>query len=493
MDDLASNQSAINESAINETKMDDAAERQGQLDLLAEIRAQDPSSGAGPIGRARGAAMDDGAVLKVRHDMIAPARGNRPSGMDAEALAGLAASIHEWGLLQPLVVAPPDGSDRPYRIVAGERRWRAIGLLIAAGSWPEGRPLRCVAAPPCDDAHLALARLTENIQREDLNPLDECELIAAAVAAHDAIAPGRGTAVVATALGKKLRWVQIRRRVGDHLGPIDKARLRAGDIGIAEARALVAEPKPGDGAGQDNGSTDSGAAGDAGRADATASACADGGAESAAPVPPQAAEVGYAGVRRTPTAGGADESAADERDASSANAPEKSAAARRADHMATLAPVTETRLVRAIALDVVATAAVLTPGDPFPARLVMADPRTGVCVDYVRAPAGEDGAGEAATAEPPFVKATATGAAAEPHLLDARAERATGAAAPSSAVVPSRDGVPGTTGDAHLDLRGLVGRNFGAVVAGMLEIPRFLRRNEDGSRAFPDAKPEDGR
>ncbi len=83
--------------------------------------------------------------------------------MDKQALADLAESIREQGLLQPIVVRELDTGN--YEIVAGERRWRAAQL---AGL--ESIPALVRRVP--DEAALAIA-LIENIQREDLNPLEE--------------------------------------------------------------------------------------------------------------------------------------------------------------------------------------------------------------------------------------------------------------------------------------------------------------------------------
>jgi ParB family chromosome partitioning protein len=83
--------------------------------------------------------------------------------MDQQALAELAASIRSQGLMQPLLVRPVD-RDR-YELIAGERRWRAAQM---AGL--EEVPVLVREVP--DDAALAMS-LIENIQRENLNPLEE--------------------------------------------------------------------------------------------------------------------------------------------------------------------------------------------------------------------------------------------------------------------------------------------------------------------------------
>ena len=94
---------------------------------------------------------------------IRPGKYQPRTRMDQEALAELAASIKAQGLMQPVVVRPVE-RDR-YELIAGERRWRAAQL---AGL--EEVPAIVREVP--DEAALAMS-LIENIQREDLNPMEE--------------------------------------------------------------------------------------------------------------------------------------------------------------------------------------------------------------------------------------------------------------------------------------------------------------------------------
>ena len=88
---------------------------------------------------------------------------------DAESLAELAASIREQGIIQPLLVRPL--ADRPghYQIVAGERRWRAA-RQAGLGQVP-------VHVREMSDAEVMAAALIENLQREDLNPMEEAQAL----------------------------------------------------------------------------------------------------------------------------------------------------------------------------------------------------------------------------------------------------------------------------------------------------------------------------
>lgn len=87
-------------------------------------------------------------------------------GFDSEALAHLAMSLRQKGVIQPLVVRPLEGTDT-FEIVAGERRWRAAQMA--------GLAEVPVVVRDFDDNEVLQVALIENIQREDLNPLEEAE------------------------------------------------------------------------------------------------------------------------------------------------------------------------------------------------------------------------------------------------------------------------------------------------------------------------------
>lgn len=101
-------------------------------------------------------------------DAIEPGRYQPRSAMDPDRLQELADSIKEQGLVQPIVVRPLARPGR-YELIAGERRWRACRM---AGMDTIPALVREIA----DEATLALA-LIENIQREDLNPLEEANAL----------------------------------------------------------------------------------------------------------------------------------------------------------------------------------------------------------------------------------------------------------------------------------------------------------------------------
>ena len=108
--------------------------------------------------------LDDGvSTVTLPLDEIIPNREQPRKQFDEEALADLSASIAQHGVLQPLLVRPmPDGS---YQLVAGERRWRASRMA--------GLTEVPVVVRDMDEQESAELALIENLQREDLNPMEE--------------------------------------------------------------------------------------------------------------------------------------------------------------------------------------------------------------------------------------------------------------------------------------------------------------------------------
>ncbi len=150
--------------------------------------------------------------------------------MDAESLAELALSIKEQGIMQPILVRPVDGGR--FEIVAGERRWRAAQQ---AGL----REIPALVKNVPDHAALAVA-LIENIQREDLNPLEEARglqrLIDEFGLTHDAAAKavGRSRSAVSNLL-------RLHRAGAARAGISAGGRARDGPRARAACRSPVAQ------------------------------------------------------------------------------------------------------------------------------------------------------------------------------------------------------------------------------------------------------------
>jgi ParB family chromosome partitioning protein len=144
--------------------------------------------------------------------------------MDEGALAELAASIKSQGIMQPVLVRPIDGGR--YEIIAGERRFRAAQLA--------GLDEIPVLVREVDDQAAAAMALIENIQREDLNPLEEAQGIQRLISdfnfTHEQ---------AATAVGRSRSAVSNLLRLINLAGPV-QTMLMAGDIDMGHARALLA-------------------------------------------------------------------------------------------------------------------------------------------------------------------------------------------------------------------------------------------------------------
>lgn len=107
-----------------------------------------------------------GGVMQLPIDDIGPNPRQPRQAVDSRALEELAASIQEHGIIQPLIVTrsnPADGGP-PYRIVAGERRWRAARLA--------GLPTVPVIVKDATPQAMLEWALVENLQRADLSPLE---------------------------------------------------------------------------------------------------------------------------------------------------------------------------------------------------------------------------------------------------------------------------------------------------------------------------------
>ena len=150
--------------------------------------------------------------------------------MDEGALNELAASIRAQGLMQPILVRPI-GQDTlsgmvKYEIIAGERRFRASQLA--------GLTEVPVLVRDVDDLAAAAMALIENIQREDLNPLEEAQGI------HRLITDFSFThEQAATAVGRSRSAVSNLLRLMNLAAPV-QTMLMAGDIDMGHARALLA-------------------------------------------------------------------------------------------------------------------------------------------------------------------------------------------------------------------------------------------------------------
>ncbi len=174
------------------------------------------------LGGEDNAAPPQGDLRMMNVSQLAPGKYQPRTQMDAESLQELADSIRAQGLMQPILARETAGG---YEIIAGERRWRAAQL---AGLSEIPVLLREVA-----DAEVAAMALIENIQREDLNAIDEAQglhrLIQEFGMTHDAVAQAVGKS--RAAVSNLLRLLNLSRPVQD--------MLVAGLIEMGHARALL--------------------------------------------------------------------------------------------------------------------------------------------------------------------------------------------------------------------------------------------------------------
>jgi ParB family transcriptional regulator, chromosome partitioning protein len=148
---------------------------------------------------------------------------------DEETLNELAASITEHGVLQPILVRP--GAEGRYQLVAGERRWRASRI---AGM----KEIPALIEEIDDDTALEIA-IIENLQREDLSPLDEALMYERMTSDH-----GYSVRKLAQKLGKDKGYIENRLRLADAPSEIKQlVSLRKDTLSHAYELLKVEDPK----------------------------------------------------------------------------------------------------------------------------------------------------------------------------------------------------------------------------------------------------------
>ncbi len=166
----------------------------------------------------------EGELKQIPIEFLQPGQYQPRKDMHPEQLEELAASIRSQGIMQPIIVRPLPTQGR-YEIIAGERRWRAAQLA-------ELHEVPALVRDVPDEAAIAIA-LIENIQRENLNPMEE------AVALHRLQEEFELTQQqVADAVGKsRVTVTNLLRLI--NLNPDVKTLLERGDIEMGHARALL--------------------------------------------------------------------------------------------------------------------------------------------------------------------------------------------------------------------------------------------------------------
>jgi len=164
------------------------------------------------------------SVFHCALEKIHPQKGQPRQHFDAQQIEELAQSIREHGLLEPLVVRRVQGGDS-FELIAGERRWRALQKA--------GFKEALVVVKDVSTAQAFELALIENVQREDLNPVELAEALDRLVKEH-----GYTQEALATRLGKdrttitnSLRLLKLPARV--------RSKIITGDLSEGHARALL--------------------------------------------------------------------------------------------------------------------------------------------------------------------------------------------------------------------------------------------------------------
>ena len=173
-------------------------------------------------GAPSGAGVREIEVARIRPNPLQPRK-----NFDSEALSELTASIAERGVLQPILVRTVDDG---FEIIAGERRWRAA----------QKAQLHQIPAivRDFDESATAEIALIENIQREDLNAIEEAEGYRQLISRF-----GHGQDGVAKLVGKSRSHVSNLLRLLGLPNSVQEMLLR-GDISMGHARAILTAPEP---------------------------------------------------------------------------------------------------------------------------------------------------------------------------------------------------------------------------------------------------------
>jgi ParB family chromosome partitioning protein len=183
-----------------------------------------------PLATAEAAPVAGDRLATLPLDLLQRGKYQPRTDMRPESLGELADSIKSQGLVQPILVRPlpppKAGESQRYEIIAGERRWRAAQMAALA-------EIPAVIREVPDEAAVAMA-LIENIQREDLNPLEEARALSRLIdefgLTHQAAASAVGRS--RAAVSNLLRLMELADEV--------KELLEQRSIEMGHARALLA-------------------------------------------------------------------------------------------------------------------------------------------------------------------------------------------------------------------------------------------------------------
>lgn len=191
--------------------------------LMGETRREEPLVAAPQVATGATAVATASGLASIAVADIVPHPGQPRTHFDEAALDELAASIAQRGVIQPVIVTPLAGGR--YRLVAGERRWRAA----------QKAQLHEIPAliRELDEREVTALALIENLQREDLNPVEEAR-------AYHRLAEGEGLtqAEIAKMVDKSRSHVANLQRLLT-LPPLVLELVEEGRLSMGHARALI--------------------------------------------------------------------------------------------------------------------------------------------------------------------------------------------------------------------------------------------------------------
>ena len=161
---------------------------------------------------------------------------NPRTRFDEAAITELAQSILEQGVLQNLVVRPHPDQEGVWQVVAGERRYRALQSLLAEGKVDEAYPVPVVLRE-VDDHELLLLATAENVQRQDMTPLEEADAFAKLMALGDT------EEGIALRTGVAVSTVRLRLKLASGLCADARRALEAEQLTLSQAQALLLASK----------------------------------------------------------------------------------------------------------------------------------------------------------------------------------------------------------------------------------------------------------
>lgn len=207
--------------------MSDQGSRKALGRGLAALFGDETPEGAAPVGPASASAE---GVRELPIERILPNDRQPRRRFDEDKLEELAASMRTSGILQPILVRPHPGRPEAFEIVAGERRWRAAQKARL-------HQVPAIVRPLSDRETLEVA-LIENVQRQDLSPLEEAGAYKRLIEEF-----GYSQEQLGRELGRSRSHVANTLRLLN-LPDAVRLRLESGELSAGHARTLLSAPDP---------------------------------------------------------------------------------------------------------------------------------------------------------------------------------------------------------------------------------------------------------